>query len=468
MIPLKLGTIARALGVSCPAGQADVVVKRVITDSRSVQAGDLFLAIRGPRFDGHAFVKQAIDAGATATVCDDRDAAGDGVSSVGPRLLVPDTIEALGALASYYRAQVISERTVVVAVTGSNGKTTTKAMIDHLLGESLQGTASPKSFNNHIGVPLTLLGADAGDRYLVAEIGSNAPGEIASLASMAKPDVAVITSIGEAHLEGLESIAGVAAEKASLLHFVAPTGLSVVNVDRCEIEPHLSAHLPGRLVTFGWSSRARLPIAKVTGTIAATSFELEDRFKVELPMPGLHHATNAAAAFAVARWFGLDPRQIVERLKTFVPPEGRTRRHQLDGMVMIDDSYNANPASVIAAVRTLSGVACNRRVLFLGDMLELGEHALDEHVRVLREVARARIDLLVLVGATMREAWLDTKTKAPTMRVESFENAAEASSGALSILESGDAIWVKASRAMQLDRVVDAVRHGFAPKAAVA
>lgn len=469
MIPMNLGDVASAVGAVSSPAKPGLMIRRVVTDSRIVRAGDLFIAIRGPRFDGHAFVRQAFRAGAAAAICDMAGSSDDGPTAAEPCLRVTDTIRALGLLAAYYRKSVISKRTVVVAVTGSNGKTTTKAMIDHVLSESLPGSASPKSFNNHIGLPLTLLGVGSDDRYVIAEVGSNQPGEIASLAAMAKPDVAVISSIGEAHLEGLESMAGVAAEKASLLHFVSSTGLSVVNVDRSEIEPHLSSHLPGRLITFGLSPEAKLHVANVTGSIAETSFELEQRFSIRLPMPGLHHATNAAAAFAVARWFGLDPRQVVERFQSFVPPDGRTRRYELNGVVLVDDSYNANPASVLAAVKTLSGVSAHRRVLVLGDMLELGLQASDQHERVLRAVAQARIGLLVLVGDAMQKAWSDiAPTPASAVQVKAFADGEQAAREVCSILEPGDVVWVKASRAMQLDQVVVAIRHAFSHEVAVA
>jgi UDP-N-acetylmuramoyl-tripeptide--D-alanyl-D-alanine ligase len=268
-------------------------------------------------------------------------------------LIVDDTVQALGRLAAYYRRAVMSVSTVVVAVTGSNGKTTTKCMIDHVLGGSLKGRASPKSFNNLIGLPLTLLSAEAGDQYLVAEIGTSAVGEIAALAAIASPEVGIVTSIAEAHLQGLGDVHGVADEKSSLLDSIRLGGLAVVNIDRPEIRPFLCRVQRARLVTIGTDPSARLQVADRHSTIHRSSFLLDGRFTVDLPMPGAHHATNATAAFAVARWFGIACDEIITRLGTFVPPDGRTRVIETGGITIVDDAYNANPGSVAAAIETL-------------------------------------------------------------------------------------------------------------------
>ncbi len=454
MIPMLLGDVARVLGVSCDSGIADLSIRGVTTDSREVSPGDLFFALKGAHFNGNRFAAEALAKGAIACVCNEKPAA-----SVSPdrMILVDDSLVALGLLAQHYRKVVLPAHTVVIAVTGSNGKTTTKCMIDHVLSGEFKGRAAPKSFNNAIGVPLTLLSAEASDRYLVVEIGTNAPGEIAALAAMASPNVCVITSIGEAHLEGLGDIHAVAAEKTSLLRSVRPAGFAVVNVDRPEILPYLG-NCSLRLLTFGEDPSARLCVTRRRADLFGTAFELEGRYQIELPMPGAHHATNAAAAFAVARWFGVAPSRIVDRLRSFHPPAGRTELQEVGGVRVVDDAYNANPSSVRAAVETLRSARNGRRVLVLGDMLELGPDSAASHSRVFRAAVDAGIEVLVAVGHSTVEA---ARANAPVRngtQVYCCEDPAAANEILNDLIAVGDTVWIKGSRGMQLDRVVRHLR----------
>jgi UDP-N-acetylmuramoyl-tripeptide--D-alanyl-D-alanine ligase len=458
MIPISLTEVAKAVGASAEPQHEEIRVRRVTTDSRDAGPGDLFIAIPGERFDGHHFIGDATGKGAVACLCERGRLASAADASSIPRLIVPNVIEALGRLAAHYRRHVMPVSTRVIAVTGSNGKTTTKGMIDHVLGASLTGRSSPKSFNNHIGLPLTLLSADRDDRYLVVEIGTNAPGEIASLAAIALPDVAVITSIGEAHLEGLGNVEAVAAEKASLLDHLRPHGLALVNADRREMRAHLDGVKHGRVMTFGFSAMASLKVRVAHATIDHTNFELDGRCHVDLPVPGAHHATNAAAAFGVARWFGLDPADIVERLETFVPPEGRTTVLDLGGPTVIDDTYNANPASMAAAVSTLEACATGRRVMVMGDMLELGARSGVLHRRVVRSVFRAGLEVLVAVGPNTIDAVRLLAGEAGATQLILCENADAASDMVASLMSPSDTVWIKGSRMMELDRVVSYLR----------
>lgn len=455
MIPMSLGDVAAAVGAVCHPSISQTVIRRVTTDSRDVWPGDLFFALRGPRFDGHQFTTQALAKGAVACVCDRRL---DAPIESGPLLTVDDTLAALGRLAKHYRHTVLPVSTVVIAVTGSNGKTTTKCMIDHILSGEFKGRASPKSFNNAIGVPLTLLSADADDRYLVVEIGSNSPGEVAALAAMASPNVAVITSIGEAHLEGLGDLHAVAAEKISLLRSVRPAGFAVVNVDRAEILPYLSAAGRTRLLTFGVEQSAKLCVTRRRANLYGTAFELEGRHQIELPMPGAHHATNAAAAFAVARWFGVAPERIVERLRSFRPPQGRTELEEVGGVKIVDDAYNANPSSVRAAVEALRAAENGRRVLVLGDMLELGVDSAASHGRVIREAFEAGIEVLVAVGPATIEAARAHALKQNGPEIHCCADVLSTNALLDDLVVAGDTVWIKGSRGMQLDGVVRHLR----------
>ncbi len=471
MIAMTLDRIAAAVHATYefPAGSGGTSpgcrrVRRITTDSRNLQPGDLFFAIRGERFDGHAFIPEAAAKGAVASVCNRdwfRASGGDGNGLSVPLLVVDDPIDALGRLAAHYRRHVMHVATVVVAVTGTNGKTTTKGMIDHILRGSFPGRAAPKSFNNHIGVPLTLLSAEAQDRYIIVEIGSNSPGEVAALAAMASPNAAVITSVDEAHLERLGGIDGVAKEKMSLLGHVRSDGLAVVNVDRPEIRPFLRGATRARILTVGMSADARLNVAGARGDINSTRFVLDGRFTVELPMPGLHHATNAAAAFAVARWFGVAPEEIIGRLKTFTPQAGRTRVLRIGRVTVVDDTYNANPASMAAAVETLRRCAGGRRVFVMGDMLELGKAGASFHRQAVASALDAGIEVLVAVGPAMAEATRSFDPSDCHARVTLCPDAAAASDVLMSLIEPGDMVWIKGSRAVGLDRVVDDLKAGL-------
>jgi len=487
MIPMALKEIALATGAKAESIDDTMIARRVSIDSRDIQPGDLFFAIRGPTHDGHRFVVEATAKGAVAAVCDAPGAdefshsraprptptkgeacAEARVESRIPVLVVDDTTLALGRLAAHYRRAVMPVGTVVIAVTGSNGKTTTKCMIDHVLAGSYKGRASPKSFNNKYGLPLSILSTESDDQYLVAEVGTNAPGEIESLAAIASPEVGVITSISEAHLEGLGDVLGVADEKSSLLHHIRLGGLAVVNIDRPEIKPFLSRVQRARLLTIGVDPSARLNVAERRSTIRRSSFRLDGRFDVELPMPGAHHATNATAAFAVGRWFGMSCEQIIERLRTFVPPEGRTRVINAGAITVVDDAYNANPGSVSAAIEALRSAGAGRRVLVLGDMLELGAHAAGLHGQVIACAEKAGVDVLVGVGRTMTEAVSRCATDDRGMEVLCCDNVDSACELVDSIIRPRDVIWIKGSRAVGLDRLVRHLESHCGPRAAVA
>ncbi len=472
MIPISLQDAARFMGATCSVEVGDAVVRRITTDSRDVHPGDLFFALRGLNADGHRFVAEAASKGAVACVVDERSA--DEVASASypgrpaPLLFVDDTVAALGRLGARYRSEVMDPTTVVVAVTGSNGKTTTKQMIDHVLGGSLAGRAAPKSFNNKIGVPLTLLSSEPGDRYLVVEIGTNAPGEVAALAALASPQVGVITSIAEAHLEGLGTVVAVAEEKASLLDHVSKNGLAVVNVDREEIHSQLGRAHGKRLITFGFDVRAHRRVETLEAGLRGTRMVLDGRFAIDLPMPGPHHATNAAATFIVAQWFGLSAERIAERLATFQPSEGRTRVVDVGGVTIVDDAYNANPGSMAGAIAAVRSIASRRRVFVMGDMAELGPRAHVYHERAVRTLVEAGVEVLVAVGPASIAAAESLGASGGVTRTVRCDDAVQACEAMALIVQDGDVVWIKGSRSMGLDRVVAALQARVRPCAAVA
>lgn len=439
------------------------------TDSRNLAPGQVFLAIKGERFDGHTKLGAAAAAGSPLAIIDDQKAAGSLPAGMGV-LRVADTGKALLKLGAAYRKTL--EGTRVVAVAGSNGKTTTVRLIDAVLGAGLRGSCSQKSFNNQIGVPLTILSARPGDQYLICEIGTNSPGEVAELAKVVAPDVAVITSIGREHLEKLGSLRGVAREEASVLEFVRAGGAGVVNAEA----PHLLeviatlAHRPRTIVSFGESERADVRVVSAEQDFRGVRFTLNDRSSFDLPLLGRHNAVNAGAAVAVGRRLGLSDQQIATGLRSVRAPEMRLERVEVGGVRIINDAYNANPDSMRAALDTFSDVGCGmsdvgsagagRRVVVLGDMLELGEHSEASHREVGERLAvMPGLDLIVLVGSLMShaaECLEGAKAEGRLVRVAELDEAH--ASGVAAMLRPGDLVLLKGSRRMRLERLVVALR----------
>lgn len=432
-------------------------------DTRELQPGEVFFALRGDHTDGHRFLAQAADAGAAMAVIDDPDALDSAPDSL-PVVRVGDTRAALGKLASSYRSTLGPVR--VIAVTGSNGKTTTTRMIDACLSTTLRGHASRKSFNNDLGVPLTILGVRSGDQCLLCEVGANAPGEIEQLSRIIRPHVVVITNVGRAHLEGFGSIEGVASEKASLAEHLEPGGVVMLSADSEPLRPWRDRF--ERVLTFGTSPEADLRIGEVHQTIDGITFTLNEREQFSLPMLGPHNALNAAAAIAVARRVGVDSEHAREGLAAFEPPPMRLALQRSGGLTIINDAYNANPDSMLAGLRTLKQVtpAGARRVAVLGDMLELGEHAEQAHREIADAIVREDLaDLVIGVGPAASA--MVAPLRATGLSVESLPTLDKASiSTILETLRPGDVVLLKGSRRTGLERVAEAWRIASEPSAA--
>jgi UDP-N-acetylmuramoyl-tripeptide--D-alanyl-D-alanine ligase len=455
---MTIEEIARVVGAEPSSWVPGLCATHVATDSREVRAGALFFALPGAVRDGHEFVEEAFRRGAAACVC-----SRDGVSQyacgsvAGPVLVVPDTLASLTALAQHYRNCVMPTPTTVVGVTGSNGKTTTKRMIDHVLSAFLPGRASPRSFNNHVGVPMTLLSAEPSDRYLIAEIGTNARGEIDALSRIVRPDIGVISSIGEAHLEGLGGIDGVAEEKASLLDHIREGGVAVVNTVRPELDRHLrERRLRISLLTVGTQRGDDLRVSDVKSDLSGVRFVLSEHWPVELGLPGAHHAFNAAAAYGVCRRFAIEPADIIARLKSFRPADGRTRRIETGGVVVVDDAYNANPASMRAAIDALATHRGGRRIFVMGEMRELGAESDAWHQATVAHAVGAGLERVVLVGPTLRRIAAALRTGLHA-RVVCCSDVSAAVEIVLHEAREGDAVWVKGSRLAALEKLVEAV-----------
>lgn len=326
-------------------------------------------------------------------------------------------------------------------------------MIEHILKTRLAGTCSPKSFNNNIGVPLTLLSAGGGDDYVICEVGSNAPGEIASLARVVKPNIAVITSIDPSHLEGLGSIEDIAVEKSALLGWLGKRDIAVATADSLALELALKSY-SSRIITFGESPSAQLRLTSYEGDGKSQRFQINDRNWVSLNVPGRHNALNAMAAIAAAARFGFQQEEAIAALADFTGVEMRLQEFDVGGnVVVINDAYNANPASMIAAAGVLSEHTAKRRVFIAGDMLELGNESEKLHEHVGKTVASMGIDMAIGVGplgTIIAEAASQSGAK-----TAAFSTVKDARKEISHLIKNGDVVLLKGSRAMGMEKLLD-------------
>jgi len=443
--------LLEATGGSLLQGDPSAVATGVTTDSRAVTPGQLFVAIVGEKFDGHGFVHSAFQAGAAAAVV---SRSPEGMPPHLPLLLVQDTVAAYGAIAGWWRSRVPA---TVVAVTGSNGKTTTKEMIALVLGGLGATVCSEANHNNHIGVPQTLLRILPEHRFAVVEMGVNHFGEMAPLARPARPQVAVITNVGPTHLEAFGSEEGVAREKSVVLDHLAPGGLAVLHADDPWSRGIAERH-SGRVATFGFSHGADWRATRVRQDGDCLHFVVaRTGDAVSLPVVGRWQASNALAAIAVAAEMGLGVSEAAALLGAFQPPKWRMELRRAGALAVLLDCYNANPASMLGAVAEL-GRRPGRRVAVLGDMLEMGAASPAAHRRVARAVAEAGVHLLCAVGeqgeALAREA---IEGGLEPRNVFAASARAEAVRWLCGRLQPSDTVLFKASRGVRLEEVADAV-----------
>jgi UDP-N-acetylmuramoyl-tripeptide--D-alanyl-D-alanine ligase len=449
----------------------------VSIDTRTLQPGDLFVALKDVR-DGHDFVAQALEKGAAAALV---SRVPEGLSSGAPLLVVPDVLKALEDLGRAARARAKAR---VVGVTGSVGKTSTKEMLRVVLGGQGRVHAAEASYNNHWGVPLTLARLPREADFAVIEIGMNHPGEIAPLSHMARPDVVVITIVAPAHLEAFDSIEGIAHEKAAIIDGLQPGGVAVLNAD-IATSPLLQAkahEAQARAVTFGAAEGADYRMVSVqigddSTVVRATRQGQPVLYKVM--SPGRHFAANGLAVLAVADALGLDPVISATDLGRWQPPAGRGVRERImldlveeTGFDLIDDAFNANPASMAASLEVLvnarpqDGIgsrAKGRRIAILGDMLELGPTEAALHAAIAETPGLAVLDLIHCVGPRMKALHAALPRG---QRGDWVATAAELVPRARHLIDAGDIILVKGSKGIKVSLMVDALRKLGQPAAA--
>lgn len=458
MKPLTIRQIRQVVGGKAlsPIPADAPLVQAVCTDTRRMDKGSLFIALRGDRHNAHAFLPQAAAGGAVAALVEEPPH-----ESLPNVLLiqVPDTKAAMGKLARYCRRHM---RAKVIAVAGSNGKTSTKHLIDAALCGKLHGSISPKSYNNDIGVPLTIFPADPTQDYVVLEMGTNHHGEIRILSEMANPDIAVITNCGADHLEFLGDLRGVRQENASLITGLNPKGLLVVNGDDPELLEAVKDY-PGQRITFGFKETNDLFATDIRWDETGTWFSLNNRVReVFVPMLGQHSACNALAAIAVARKLAVPEDLIIESLGVARGPEMRLQWQPAGNVRLLNDAYNANPNSMRAAIETAAGLATNgRRIAVLGDMKELGHSSERYHREIGQFMAEThQFDVLVCVGqqaSLIADAAVSGGFNPGA--IARFQDAAAASDAIRRIVRDGDLVLLKASRSIHLEEIARALVH---------
>ena len=431
----------------------------VSTDSRTAQPGDLFVALAGERFDGHNFVLPRAAAGVSVSMVSAAwFAQHAGEAAAANLIVVPETLRSFQDAAAAYRATF---SVPAVAVTGSVGKTTTKEAIYAVLSRRFRVLRNAKSFNNHIGVPLTLFALRDEHQILLTELGTNHFGELDRLGALVKPEMAMITNIGHAHLEFFHDLAGVARAKFEIFNHCRPEGVAFYNAD----DPLLRGrHYPlVRTLSFGIDHPADLT-AEVVGCDAHARYTLRIQGQeVTLPVSGRHNVHNALAAAAVGMEFGLGLDEILKGLAA--PPEvdKRMALSSSGGVLLMNDTYNANPNSCAAALRTLADISVqgsSRRIAVLGDMLELGGYSIQEHRKLADLAAGFGLDQLFLFGRETQA----TLERAEELRlvVHHFSDKDELVQALIAILQPGDVILFKGSRGMLMETLVEGVHHHLA------
>src|SRR5881296_2972225 len=457
MNPLSILQIAELSGAKLEQGDGKTLIERISTDSRTIKKGELFVALRGENFDGHKFVEATAEAGAAGAIVDLKW--NGKVPSKFVIIRGDDTLLAYQQLAANYRRSLTLK---VLAITGSNGKTSTKDFVASVLSRKFCVTKTEGNFNNHVGLPRTILEATSKDEVAVWEIGMNHPGEIAALSKIAAPDAAIITNIGIAHIEFMGTLEAIAKEKGALAEAVGAEGTVILNAD----DP-FSKGIAGR-------SRARVIFAGTKdGTIRAidiqqsadgsefTILEGAHQCRAQLPVPGLHMVQNALLAVAAGRAFGLSLEDCAAGLIAAPLTKARLQIKDLGGVQFLDDSYNANPDSMKAALRTLVELdADGKRIAVLGEMHELGDESERGHREVGETAAALKIDQLIAIGdaATAIAQGAKHAGLQKTIVVNSTSEAAELLN---EIAAPGDLILIKGSRASRTEEVIEhfAVRH---------
>jgi UDP-N-acetylmuramoyl-tripeptide--D-alanyl-D-alanine ligase len=449
MIAISFAEIARVTGGKIIQGDPLTIFSQVSTDTRTIEVGDLFFALCGERYDAHSFLDRAVCAG--GLVVSRRVDLPPNI----PVLLVSDTLSALQSLAASNR---VRSGVFLVGITGSTGKTTTKDIIASVLGTRFRTLKTSGNFNNEIGLPLTLLKIDLDCEAAVVEMAMRGPGEIDSLCHIARPDGVVITTINETHLELLGDVSSIAAAKGEILEHIQPGGFALLNMESPFIRRE-AGRCRGRVIFFGLDPAADIRAENIRPEGERSTFDAvigDERYPYILPVPGRHNVINALAAVGVGKEMGLTNEEIARGLASVVLTGMRLEVINSGGITIINDAYNASPASTRAALQTLLDLAgSGRKIAVLGNMLELGPRALEGHREVGETAAGLKLDCLVTVGdlaASIHDGAIGAGL--PSEKAFHYSD----NGGAIEVLDkllgTGDAVLVKGSRGMKMEQIV--------------
>ena len=450
MLTYEIQEIAKVIGGQLLQGDPHTSIKGICTDSRKAKGGEIFVALQGQQ-DGHNFIAKALDQGVTALLVSQNITT---LPAEVPVVLVADTLAALQQLASDNRSRL---NIPVVAVTGSNGKTSTKDMLAAVLSTRFNTLKTEGNFNNELGLPLTLLNLTESHQAAVVEMGMRGLGEIHFLAEIAKPTAAVITNIGEAHLERLGSVRNIAMAKTEVLEHITPEGFAVLNADSPFIR-ELAERCQGQVIFYSVVGDAELKASNIRPDGNGVRYELvyPGGFQeIYLPVPGSHNVMNSLAAVGVGLQLGLSIAEIEQGLRNVALTHSRLEILQANGINIINDTYNANPSSTKAALQVLKETAAGRKIAVLGDMYELGEREQVGHQEVGEAAAAIAVDALLAVGNLGQ--WIaqgGLMAGLPQDRVVQCENNAQAVAELQKIVKPGDTLLIKGSRGMRMEEIV--------------
>ena len=451
MNKLSIFQIAEFASASVSGGNGNVSIDKISTDSRTLKHGELFVALRGENFDGHKFVEAAVKTGAAGAIVDLgwKGEVPDNFTVI----RVDDTLQAYQTVAANYRKSLPIR---VLAITGSNGKTSTKDFTAAVLGRRFRVTKTQGNFNNHVGLPRTMLEATSQDEVAVWEIGMNHPGEVAALAKIAAPDAALITNIGIAHIEFMGSREAIAAEKGALAEAIGPQGSIILNADD-PFSKNIAARTHAKVI-FAGTTAGTIRAGEITQSAHGSDFTILEgahRCRAQLPVPGLHMVQNAMLAVAAGRLFGLSLEEAAAGLVAAPLAKARLQIRQINGVQFIDDSYNANPDSMKAALRTLVELdADGKRIAVLGEMRELGKESARGHREVGETAAELGVDQLIAIG-DMGAAIAEAAQQAGLEKTAAVGSISEAAEMLTEITAPGDLVLIKGSRTARTERVLE-------------
>ena len=451
MNKLSIFQIAEFASASVSGGNGNVSIDKISTDSRTLKHGELFVALRGENFDGHKFVEAAVKTGAVGAIVDLgwKGKVPDNFTVI----CVEDTLQAYQTIAANYRKSLPLR---VLAITGSNGKTSTKDFAAAVLGRRFRVTKTQGNFNNHVGLPRTMLEATSQDEVAVWEIGMNHPGEVAALAKIAAPDAALITNIGIAHIEFMGSREAIAAEKGALAEAIGPQGSIILNADD-PFSKNIATRTHAKVI-FAGTTAGTIRAGEITQSAHGSDFTILEgahRCRAQLPVPGLHMVQNAMLAVAAGRLFGLSLEEAAAGLVAAPLAKARLQIRQIGGVQFIDDSYNANPDSMKAALRTLVELdADGKRIAVLGEMRELGKESARGHREVGETAAELGVDQLIAIG-DMGAAIAEAAQEAGLEKTAAVGSISEAAEMLTEITAPGDLVLIKGSRTARTERVLE-------------